>query len=148
MPCCERSRLHSESLINSYPTWDLRGLSVRCSATIILAGDIKTVTTPGVCTIDDESGCTLADVIADINATDAFTVDIPIHFTGDEYPEDGLVTNAELLQRGGFTRLAPQKSFRIKLDSKTVLWRNERRLQLNKMPYDTSRMRNKLSIYR
>ncbi len=108
--------------------------------------DVRTETTPGVCTVDDDSGCTLADVIADIDGDDDFTVDIPIHFQGEDLPDDGSITNAELRQRGGFTRLAPQKSFRIKLDSKEELWRNERRLQLNKMPYDTSRIRNKMSF--
>lgn len=108
--------------------------------------DVKTVTTPGVCTIDDMSGCTLADVNADIDSNDDFKVDIPVHFQGADLPDDGQVTNAGLRQRGGFTRLAPQKSYRVKLDSKEVLWRNERRLQMNKMPYDTSRIRNKVSF--
>jgi len=108
--------------------------------------DVKTVTTPGICTIDDLSGCTLADVNADIDSKDDFKVDIPIHFKGTDLPDDGQITNAGLRQRGGFTRLAPQKSYRVKLDSKEVLWRNERRLQMNKMPYDTSRIRNKVSF--
>lgn len=108
--------------------------------------DVRTVTTAGVCTDDDESGCTLDDVKNDIDGNDDFTVDIPIHFKGADLPDDGSMSNAELRQRGGFTRLAPQKSFRVKLDSKNELWRGERRLQLNKMPYDQSRIRNKLSF--
>ena len=108
--------------------------------------DIRTVTTPGICTNDDESGCTLDDVKADIDGDDDFTVDIPIHFQGADLPDDGSISNAELRQRGGFTRLAPQKSFRVKLDSKEELWRGERRLQLNKMPYDQSRIRNKMAF--
>lgn len=108
--------------------------------------DVRTATTPGVCTVDDDSGCTLDDVKADIDGDDEFTVDIPIHFQGADLPDDGSISNAELRQRGGFTRLAPQKSFRIKLDSKEELWRGERRLQLNKMPYDQSRIRNKMSF--
>lgn len=108
--------------------------------------DVRTVTTAGICTDDDESGCTLDDVKADIDSNDNFTVDIPIHFQGADLPDDGSINNAELRQRGGFTRLAPQKSFRVKLDSKKELWRGERRLQLNKMPYDQSRIRNKLSF--
>ncbi len=108
--------------------------------------DVRTVTEAGICTDDDESGCTLDDVKADIDGDDDFTVDIPIHFQGADLPDDGSINNAELRQRGGFTRLAPQKSFRVKLDSKNDLWRNERRLQLNKMPYDQSRIRNKLAF--
>ena len=108
--------------------------------------DVRTVTTPGVCTVDDDSGCTLDDVLADIDGDDDFTVDIPIHVQGADLPDDGSISNAELRQRGGSSRLFPQKSFRIKLDSKEVLWRNERRLQLNKHPNERARIRNKLSF--
>lgn len=108
--------------------------------------DIRTATTPGICDAEDESGCTLDDVKADIDGNDDFTVDIPIHVQGADLADDGSISNAELRQRGGFTRLAPQKSFRVKLDSKKELWRGERRLQLNKMPYDQSRIRNKVSF--
>ena len=108
--------------------------------------DIKTVTTPGTCTVDDQSGCTLADVLADIDKTDELKVDIPIHVSGDDFSDDGSVNNAELRLRGGGSRLAPQKSFRIKLDSKEDLWRNERYFQLNKHPYDSRRIRNKLAM--
>lgn len=108
--------------------------------------DVRTATTPGVCTIEDQSGCTLADVIADIDPDDDFKVDIAVHFQGADLPDDGSVSNATMRQRGGGTRLAPQKSFRVKLDSKQNLWRGERRLQMNKMPYDTSRIRNKLAF--
>lgn len=107
--------------------------------------DVKTVTTPGSCTVDDQSGCTLADVLADIDKTDDLKVDIPIHVSGDDFPDDGSVTNAELRLRGGGSRFAPQKSFRIKLDSKQDLWRNERYLQLNKHPFDSRRIRQKLA---
>ncbi len=108
--------------------------------------DIRTSTTPGVCTIDDQSGCTLADVLADVDHKDDFKVDIAVHFQGDGFADDGSVSNATLRQRGGSSRAFPQKSFRIKLDSKDTLWRNERRLQLNKNPLDKSRIRNKLAF--
>ena len=112
----------------------------------VLRVDVRTVTTPGVCTPDDQSGCTLADVIADTDSSDALTVEIPVHFRADDFADDGSESNAELRQRGGFTRLAPQKSFRVKLDDKDVLWRGERRLQLNKNPYDSTNIRNKLAF--
>ena len=108
--------------------------------------NVRTQTTPGTCEIDDYSGCTLDDVMADTQHNDAYNVDIPIHFVADGYPEDGMFTNAELRQRGGSTRQAPQKSFRIKLDDKDALWRGERKLQLNKHPYEASRIRNKLAF--
>jgi len=108
--------------------------------------DVRTQTTAGVCTIDDQSGCTLDDVKADIDGDDDFKVEIPIKVVGTDLPDDGSQTNATLRQRGGTSRTFPQKSFRVKLDSKEVLWRNERRLQLNKHPAERARIRNKLSF--
>lgn len=115
-------------------------------APTVIRMDVRTVTTPGICTIDDQSGCTLADVIADTNGFDDFKVTIPVHISADDFPDDGSVTNATLRQRGNSARFGPQKSFRIKLDSKDELWRNERRLQLNKHPFEFTRIKNKLSF--
>lgn len=108
--------------------------------------DLRTVISPGPCTEDDESGCTLADIIADTNSDDRFKPDIDVHFSADDFADDGSVSNAELRQRGGFTRFAPQKSFRIELDDKDTLWRGERRLLLNKHPYENARVRNALAM--
>jgi len=112
----------------------------------VIRMDVRTVTTPGVCTVDDQSGCTLKDVLEDTNNKDDFKVEIPIHVTADDFPNDGQTTNATLRQRGNTARFGPQKSFRIKLDSKDILWRNERRLQLNKHPFEFTRIKNKLSF--
>jgi len=112
----------------------------------VIRVDVRTVTTEGVCTIDDQSGCTLDDVIADTDPDDDFKVEIPIHFQSSDFPDDGSISNATLRQRGGTSRSYPQKSFRVKLDSKDVLWRNERRLQLNKHPNEHERIRNKLAF--
>jgi len=111
----------------------------------VIRVDVRTVTTPGVCTADDLSGCTLADVMADVDKTDDLTVDIPIHVSADDFPDDGTVSNAELRMRGSGSRNGAQKSLRIKLDSKKDLWRGERYFQLNKHPFDGSRIRNKLA---
>ena len=108
--------------------------------------DVRTDTTEGVCTVDDQSGCTLADVLADTDPDDDLKVDIPVQFVGTDLPDDGSESNAELRQRGGTSRQYPQKSFRVKLDSKKNLWRNERRLQLNKHPNERARIRNKLAF--
>ena len=112
----------------------------------VIRVDIRTSTDAGVCTIDEQSGCTLADVLLDVVSNDDFTVDIPVHFSSVDFPNDGSVSNAELRLRGGGSRIAPQKSFRIKLDSKQALWRNERYLQLNKHPFESTRIRNKLAF--
>jgi len=106
----------------------------------------KTVIEEGVCITDDYVGCTFNDVLNDINPSDDFKPEVKVHITGDGYPDDGLVSNAEIRQRGGNSRVGPQKSFRIKLDKGLPLWRGERRIQLNKSFYDLSRIRNKLTF--
>ena len=53
-------------------------------------------------------------------------------------------TTGKMRVRGSSTRYASQKSFRVKLDSK--MWFGEDTLQLNKHPYDLTRVRNKLSF--
>jgi len=111
---------------------------------------LSTVIGTGNCEVDngneDYSGCTLDDVNNDIDADDNFKPEIKVHFVADDFADDGQVSNATLRQRGGYSRFAPQKSYRLKLDSKDALWRNERKLQLNKHPWDVTRVRNKLSF--
>ena len=116
------------------------------SDTDVIRVDVRTVTTPGVCTADDLSGCTLDDVLADIDKTDELKVEIDVHVTADDFADDGSISNATMRIRGGGSRLGAQKSFRIKLDSKQDLWRNERFWQLNKTPFSSSRIRNPLSF--
>lgn len=106
---------------------------------------IKTVIGNGACNADVIDGCTLSDVLNDIDSSDDVTPEIKVKMTADDFPDDGLVSNAELRQRGATSRRAPQKSFRIKLDSSDDLWRGERRIQLVKSFWDFSRIRNKLS---
>jgi hypothetical protein len=106
---------------------------------------VKTVIGTGACGPGVNDGCTLNDVLNDIDSSDDFTPEIKVHMTADDFPDDGLVSNAKLRQRGATSRLAPQKSFRVKLDSKNDLWRDERRIQLTKGFWDFSRIRNKLS---
>lgn len=112
----------------------------------LLRIDVATRTTPGNCTEDDDSGCTLADVLADSNGDDDFTVDIPVKVIATDFPDDGLEINAGLRQRGSSSRTAPQKSFRLRFIGDAGLWRSEQRVQLNKHPFDQSRVLNKLSF--
>jgi spore coat protein H len=61
---------------------------------------------------------------------------------------DGLVSkapNAVFSIRGHSTRLARQKSYGIKL-VKDLVWHGQRRINLNKCPYDLTRLRDKLSF--
>ena len=108
--------------------------------------DVKTSTAPCVCSVDENSGCALSDVIGDTNIFDDFKPEIRVHMSGTNYLNDGSESNASLRQRGATARSAPQKSFRINLDGNVEKWRNEDRLQLNKHSFDQSRMRNKLSF--
>lgn len=112
----------------------------------VLRVNVRTVPGSGPCVPGDYSGCTLDDVNNDIDATDNFKPEIKIHFTADDFPNDGKPSNATLRLRGGSSRLDEMKSYRIKLDSKKDLWRGERRLQLNKHSSDLTRVRNKLSF--
>ena len=105
----------------------------------------KTVIEGGNCVTDDYDGCSFNDVLSDVNWSDDFEPEVKVHITGDGYPDDGLLSNAKIRQRGSLSRSAEQKSFRIKLDKNIPLWRGERRLQLIKSPFDFSRIRNKLS---
>ena len=126
---------------NIYNTAPANLLTIQLS-TLIAAGECE-IDNNGV---EDYSGCTLDDVNNDIDGNDKFKPEIKVHFTADDFLDDSQTTNATLRQRGGYSRFAPQKSYRLKLDSKDTLWRNERKLQLNKHPWDVTRVRNKLSF--
>ncbi|GGF92552.1 exopolysaccharide Pel transporter PelG [Paenibacillus abyssi] len=54
--------------------------------------------------------------------------------------------NAKIGLRGNTSRYAAQKSYKIRLDDQAGLWRDQQVLNLNKHPYDFSRIRNKISF--
>ncbi len=114
---------------------------------ILVNMSVITVISSGICATDNYVGCTFNDILNDIDSSDDYKPEIKVHFSADNYPNDGLVSNAEMRQRGGESRGAPQKSFRIKLDKNIPmpLWSGERKIQLMKSPYDPSRVRNKLA---
>ena len=117
----------------------------QAGAPSLLSMKIRTVIGSGACGVGVNDGCTLNDVLNDIDASDDFKPEIKVHVSSDGYPDDGSVSNAKMRQRGAVSRRAPQKSFRVKLDSSDNLWRGERRIQLLKSFNDFSRIRNKLS---
>ncbi len=89
--------------------------------------------------------CTLDDIKHDTNPEDDYKPQIQVSLR--------LVDNnifdltGRMSQKGKSTRKAPQKSFRIKLDpvgDDSAPYNGEATLQLNKHPYDRTRMRNKL----
>ncbi len=107
----------------------------------------KTVTSNvGVCQLSDNyANCTLDDIIDDLDSTDNFKPEIKVLLTTNDLIPDEKASNATMRLRGQASRFAPQKSFRIKLDSKKNLWRGERRIQLIKSVFDFTRIRNALS---
>lgn len=97
--------------------------------------------TGNTCVIDDYDGCTFGKVLQDINWRDEFKPEVKAVFT----TANGFTANAEVRQRGGWTRLNPIKSFRVKLDKNGPKWNGERRIQLIKTFDDPIRMKHKIS---
>lgn len=91
---------------------------------------------------------TIADVNTDIDSNDSFVPEMKVHFQADDFPDDNKTDNAMLRMRGSSSRLGAQKSYRVKLNSSVPddFWRGERTLQLNKHPWDLTRVRNKLAF--
>jgi spore coat protein H len=90
--------------------------------------------------------CTLADIDGDVNAYDTYEPFLNVKMFTADFPLPNELTNASFEQKGKSTRDAPQKSYRIKLDSKTNLYKKQRTFQLNKHSYDRSRIRNKMAF--
>ena len=95
-----------------------------------------------------QSGATLAEINLDTDPDDDSQPEAVATISEDGYTfSDGTTTAAGIFRiRGNTSRLADQKSYRFKIDSNDVLWRNHRTLQLNKHPYEITRMRQKLSF--
>jgi spore coat protein H len=56
------------------------------------------------------------------------------------------VANSTFEIRGNSTRVAPQKSYKLKLLDSAGLWKGQKTINLNKHAYDLTRVRNKLSF--
>ena len=93
------------------------------------------------CVTGSYDGCTFGKVLQDIQWKDEFKPEVKAVFT----TADGFTANAEVRQRGGWTRLNPMKSFRVKLDKNGPKWNGERRIQLIKTFDDPLRVKHKLS---
>lgn len=63
----------------------------------------------------------------------------------DESKTEVAKPNATIEQRGFSVRMANLKSYKIRLNNGTELWRNQNKINLNKHPYDFTSVRNKLS---
>lgn len=110
----------------------------------VYAVEVDRVIEASVVTLDGTY--TFADVNGDIDDTDAIVPEVDAHLVIEGYPDDALAKNAKLRLRGHSSRLAEQKSYRVKLASSVPMWRSESTLQFNKHPYDLTRVRNKLAF--
>ena len=105
---------------------------------------------------EDYTGCTLADLnggddpdnLGDTDGSDAFDPELQItaSIPGTDFSFIG-----EMEVRGASTRLTKQKSYKIEFDNEDDDgfdddWFGMERFQLNKHPYDLSRIRNKLAF--
>jgi hypothetical protein len=104
-------------------------------------------------TKDKDTGKTIT--FSDVNNTDAYEIgsepEVEILFqTGEQKisPESLLdfsssQANASLRIRGRSTRNAKQKSYKISIYENSNPWMNQEKLNLNKHPYDSTRVKNK-----
>ena len=81
----------------------------------------------------------------DLNSTntDGPSLDVVFSLDGKREKAQGLSTaqtNATMSITGRSTRVAPQKSYKIKLKDSAGLWKGQRTLNLNKHSYDMTRV--------
>ncbi len=95
------------------------------------------------------------DNTADMKAVDAWNIEaaypkpeISVRFDYGKPASDttGVIPNAVLSQRGSSASLAVLKSYKIKLSDGAALWNGQKTLNLNKHPYDLTRIRNKVCL--
>ena len=104
-----------------------------------------------LCTAYDDIGgvlrpCTLNDVNHDTNILDNYTPFLDVGISTSNFSLSNELSNATLKIRGDYSRTLEQKSYAIKLNSKTELFQKQRKIQLNKHQSDRSRMKNKLAF--
>lgn len=112
----------------------------------VLTVNVVTAPQEGVCDEEDTAGCTFQDINNDNDGSDDLKAKMKVHFSASDFPVDGLDFNAAIKQRGDSSRQSDQKSYAVTMEKNLPLWRNERRLQLNKHPFDPVRIRNKISF--
>ncbi|MBT3181611.1 MAG: CotH kinase family protein [Deltaproteobacteria bacterium] len=106
---------------------------------------------PGVLNLYVEvlpGGATIEEVDDDTDWTDDSIPEANVRVSEDGYTfgNGSTSSDAKLRQRGHSARSAAQKSYRIRFDDESTEWRDLNTLELNKHPYDLSRMRQKLSF--
>ena len=88
--------------------------------------------------------CTLEDIDNDRDPGDNYKPELNVLMSTDNFVASA--ENATFKIRGDYSRTLLQKSYAIKLFSKTDLLEKERKFQLNKHQSDRSRVKNKLAF--
>ena len=86
--------------------------------------------------------CTLDDINHDLDPFDDYEPILGVQFSTQDYSDN--VENATFKIKGDYSRKAEQKSYSIKLNSKTDLFYSQRKFPLAKSQDDQSRIKNKL----
>ncbi|WP_418790646.1 CotH kinase family protein [Phosphitispora sp. TUW77] len=101
-----------------------------------------------------QNGFTFADLNQDVSNLDAIEVELKVICQEGKNgtPQPGFYGygltdgNGIMSLRGQSTRLAEQKSYKIELNKKAGLWQGFQVINLNKHPWDSTKIRNKLSF--
>jgi hypothetical protein len=94
---------------------------------------------------EGETPFTLEDLLADRFKDDDFDPYIRVHAEGERFASLIPSSNATVKLRGATSRLATQKSFRIRIDPEENDWHGHRQINLLKSRFETARIRNRLS---
>ncbi|MBT3983090.1 MAG: CotH kinase family protein [Bacteriovoracaceae bacterium] len=90
------------------------------------------------------AGHTMKDLNRDDSEKDTFVPVVSVSFKSDSYP--GKSFAGEMKVRGQSTRAGSRKSFKITLPKGAEKFLGQRKIHLNRHPYDLTRVRNKLSF--
>jgi len=90
--------------------------------------------------------CTLEDIYNDVNNSDLYEPTLHVRVATDTFATSNTKINAVLKLKGNYSRTESQKSYSLKLDSKTDLLLNQRKFMLTKSQSDQSRIKNKLAF--
>lgn len=90
--------------------------------------------------------CTLEDVDHDLIPNDDYEPTLHVYVEMPDFNSSDHKPNAVLKIKGDYSRTSAQKSYSIKLDSKTNLYNGERKFGLTKSSSDKSRLKNKVAM--
>lgn len=112
----------------------------------IYAADSPAIIEARLTTLPQPGGYTFADINADSDPAATSHPKMDVLFQEGLFGAGRVTANGSVEQRGQSVRLAEQKSYKISLANSSDAWRGFRTINLNKHPYDLTRVRNKLSF--